>query len=235
MAPRRKTTRTPISRKTNVVSLVMRKQNKCWRICEPFVYAFSVLVVLISAVFLVAYLLSIFPVTVQKIKLWLRDRETIVLGRPSVGSDMSLEYNLFKGEMTPCTQMTVHKIWSKSFSNLNSESPVRKYDITNDGVEDIIIGFHVDENFEYGMHSSVPKCEAQAGEYRQMVRCKGGVLALDGATGATLWQRWTSFNIFSLVCKQDLNLDGQADCIASGRGEVMYCLIYYCLLCVGLP
>lgn len=187
-------------------------------------YALSALIVLISVVFLIAYLLTIFPVTLQRIKIWLRNHESSVLGRSSattpINSGWNSEQNLFKDEMTPCTQITVHKIWSKSFSNLNSESPVRKCDISDDGIDDVIIGFHVDDSFEYGIHSTVPKCEVDTGDYRQMVRCKGGILALDGATGETLWQRWTSYNIFSLYCKQDFNQDQQVDCIAAGRGDL---------------
>lgn len=226
MAPRRKVPKkSATTRKSNVVSLVMRKQNNCWKCCEPFVYAFSALVVLISLIFVIAYLLTIFPVSVQKIKIWLRNRETAVLGRTStadaaaLNSNLNAEYDLFKGELTPCTQINVHKIWSKSFSSLNSESPVRKCDVSNDGIDDIIIGFHVDDNIVHGTHSNVPKCEVDVGSYRQMVDCRGGVIALDGKTGETLWQRWTSYHIFSLHCKQDLNLDEQPDCIASGRGE----------------
>lgn len=226
MAPRRKAPKASVAtRKSNVVSLVMRKQNNCWKCCEPFVYAFSALVVLISIIFVIAYLLTIFPVSVQKIKIWLRNRETAVLGRTSSAAAAALnanpnaEYNLFKGELTPCTQISVQKIWSKSFSNLNSESPVRKCDISNDGIDDIIIGFHVDDDNKHSIHSTVPKCEVDVGAYRQMVDCKGGIIALDGKTGETIWQRWTSYHIFSLHCKQDLNLDQQPDCIASGRGE----------------
>lgn len=204
--------------------MVMRERTNCWKCCEPFVYALSALVVLISVVFLIAYLLTIFPVTLQRIKVWLRSREASVMGRSSatlstIDGDWSAAHNLFRDELTPCTQISVHKIWSKSFSNLNSESPVRKCDISNDGIDDIIIGFHVDDSFEYGIQSTVPKCEVDTGDYRQMVRCKGGVLALDGATGKTLWQRWTSYNIFSLHCKHDLNLDDQNDCVAAGRGD----------------
>lgn len=48
----------------------------------------------------------------------------------------------------------------------------------------------------------------------------GGILALDGVTGNTLWQRWTPSIVFSLMCQTDLNKDNQIDCIASGRGGV---------------
>lgn len=220
MAPRRKGKKKPMSRKTNVVASVLRQKSACWKCCEPFIYAFFALVVLISAIFLVAYLLTIFPITVQRVKVWFKNRESAAISKTVPSADINFEYNLFKGELTPCTQISVHKIWSKAFTNLNSESPIRKYDISNDGIEDIIIGFGVDDSLGYGMHSGIPKCQVDTGDYREMVECKGGVLALDGATGNTLWQHWTSYNIFSLYCKEDLNLDQQPDCVASGRGQV---------------
>jgi len=54
----------------------------------------------------------------------------------------------------------------------------------------------------------------------QAVLCEGGLLALNGATGDTLWQRWTTFTIFSLFCTTDINKDGTIDCVAAGRGGV---------------
>lgn len=53
-----------------------------------------------------------------------------------------------------------------------------------------------------------------------MVYCGGGLLAMDGSTGTTVWQRWTTFIVFSLYCNADLNGDSVIDCVASGRGGV---------------
>lgn len=52
------------------------------------------------------------------------------------------------------------------------------------------------------------------------VPCEGGVLALDGATGRTLWQRWTVANVFSLYCNVDLDSDEIIDCFVAGGGGV---------------
>lgn len=54
----------------------------------------------------------------------------------------------------------------------------------------------------------------------ELNNCEGGIIALDGSSGDTLWQRWTAFNVFSIYCSQDLNNDSINDCIASGRGGV---------------
>lgn len=158
--------------------------------------------------------------TVQKFKVWYRNRGFTRTEGFAFGQPVEQEYNLFKGELTPCTQIAVHKIWSKAFSKLNSESPVRKCNVNGDGVKDIVIGFGVDDNVEYGDDSTIPKCELDVGGYREFIYCQGGVLAIDGVTGETIWQRWTSFNIFSIFCDLDFNSDGQPDCVASGRGGV---------------
>lgn len=44
---------------------------------------------------------------------------------------------------------------------------------------------------------------------------------MDGQTGATLWQRWTAFQIFSVFCTNDINNDTRIDCVASGRNGVV--------------
>lgn len=51
--------------------------------------------------------------------------------------------------------------------------------------------------------------------------CTGGILVLDGTTGATMWQRWTAYTVFSVFCTNDLNNDSRIDCIASGRGGLI--------------
>lgn len=51
--------------------------------------------------------------------------------------------------------------------------------------------------------------------------CLGGVLVMDGTSGATLWQRWTAFQIFSVFCTNDINNDTRTDCVASGRNGII--------------
>jgi len=51
--------------------------------------------------------------------------------------------------------------------------------------------------------------------------CLGGVLALNGKTGGTIWTHWTAHAIFSVDCNEDLTNDKIKDCIISGRGGVL--------------
>ena len=50
--------------------------------------------------------------------------------------------------------------------------------------------------------------------------CFGGVAAIDGRTGATLWTLWSKHEIFALTCQGDLNNDSTVDCVAGGRAGV---------------
>lgn len=51
--------------------------------------------------------------------------------------------------------------------------------------------------------------------------CLGGVLALNGKTGDTMWTHWTAHAIFSIDCGVDLTNDKIKDCIISGRGGIL--------------
>lgn len=161
MAPRRKK-----HKMSSPVAAIMKKKVKCWRCCEPFCYGFVALAILIgnkfrdifpnnqrkkyensirfsAIIFLAAILLTMFPVPLQKVKLWLRKD-----GQMEAPSELNDDYAMFNGELAPCTQISVHKTWSKAFSKLSSESPVRKCDVNQDGVEDIIIGYGIGATFE---------------------------------------------------------------------------------------
>lgn len=165
------------------------------------------------------FLMALFPVTLQKLKSLFHDSKFSFALKSGFDTPIG---QLFVGEQTPCTQMSVSKVWSKAFTRLSTESPVRKVDVNADGVIDIVLGYGVDDSIQYALddHGSVPKCEVDNAGYREMLPCEGGILALDGVTGNTLWQRWTPSIVFSLMCKSDLNKDNQIDCIASGRGGV---------------
>lgn len=56
--------------------------------------------------------------------------------------------------------------------------------------------------------------------------CFGGVMALDGQTGKTLWQHWTRRIILSVDCSVDLTGDNINDCLISGKGGVSNIYIY---------
>ena len=47
--------------------------------------------------------------------------------------------------------------------------------------------------------------------------CLGGVLALDGRSGETLWRYNAEHEIFSVNCNIDLTGDGVEDCLVAGR------------------
>lgn len=51
--------------------------------------------------------------------------------------------------------------------------------------------------------------------------CLGGVLALNGKTGETIWTHWTAHSVFSVDCGADLTDDNIKDCVISGRGGIL--------------
>lgn len=59
------------------------------------------------------------------------------------------------------------------------------------------------------------------------VPCFGGVLALNGKTGGTLWIHWTTHAIFSVDCGLDLTNDKINDCIICGRGGILHAINGY--------
>lgn len=50
--------------------------------------------------------------------------------------------------------------------------------------------------------------------------CAGGVLALDGKTGALLWQEWLKRSVLKLDCSYDVTQDDVNDCLVSGESGV---------------
>lgn len=233
MRPRRNssTSTAHAIRTKKTVAAILRQRNRCWRLCEPFCYALALLLILVALIFIVAFFLTMFPVALQKIKIIIRNSNFIEHTFGSrYGTGISMEYtdiDMFSNEMTPCTQLTVKKLWSKGFSKLSSESQLRKADLNGDAVDDIIFGYGVDDSVQY--IDGIPKCEVERPGFREMLICHGGIISLDGITGNTIWQLWTSFIVFSIYCNADLNDDKTIDCVASGHGGVsfiLYCILY---------
>lgn len=177
---------------------------------------------------LIIFLMALFPVSLQKFKTIFHGNRFLERAFNSNNIDPPTG-DMFTSEQTPCTQMSVSKTWSKAFSRLNTESPIRKVDINGDGILDILFGYGVDDSIQYTMehHSGIPKCEVENAGYREMVYCEGGILAIDGLSGNTIWQRWTQQIVFSLYCSSDLNRDEQIDCVASGRGGVSSIFFFF--------
>ena len=190
------------------------KTSRCWRCLEPFCYALlgiSIIVILSVAV------LTFFPL--QKMKLWFQNTNSDSLYDALVNNvkvDPSNESNTI--ERVPCTNLGVTKVWSRTITKLSSEAPVKKADLDGDGFDDIIIGFGVDDNVQYNVFDDIPHCTTSRG---QVELCEGGVLAINGASSEILWKFWTSWSIFSLFCKFDINDDKLPDCIIGGPGGLL--------------
>lgn len=57
--------------------------------------------------------------------------------------------------------------------------------------------------------------------FENQTPCLGGVLALNGKTGDTIWTHWTAHAVFSIDCNVDLTNDKIKDCVISGRGGIL--------------
>lgn len=52
--------------------------------------------------------------------------------------------------------------------------------------------------------------------------CLGGIMALDGRSGRTIWTYWTAHAIFNVDCGLDVTMDGVKDCLITGRGGILH-------------
>ncbi|XP_043280238.1 uncharacterized protein [Venturia canescens] len=52
--------------------------------------------------------------------------------------------------------------------------------------------------------------------------CLGGIMALDGKTGSTIWTHWTAHAIFNVNCEVDITKDNVKDCLITGRGGILH-------------
>lgn len=171
-----------------------------------------------ALIFLAAVVLTVFPMSLQRVKVWMHKDSTILVNQIVDPQTNNFIENM---EAVSCNKVNVTKVWTQSFSKLASESPLRKADLNGDGVEDIVFGYGIDfEQYEEAqMADKKTVCYSSKGGHP--VNCEGGILALNGVTGLVIWQRWTAFNVFSMFCNVDLNGDQKNDCVASGRGGLI--------------
>lgn len=85
-----------------------------------------------------------FPIPLQRIKVWLKREPAAPPGKAYAGGGQSQAYgSSMRTEFVACTQISVQRLWLRTFPRMNSESPVRKADLNGDDIADIIFGFGV--------------------------------------------------------------------------------------------
>ncbi|XP_014251713.1 uncharacterized protein LOC106667930 isoform X2 [Cimex lectularius] len=110
----------------------------------------------------------------------------------------------------PCSDFTGKDIWYKTFPWMKSEAALVMVDVNQDGIDDVIIGYSTNQH--PGSCVEFPNAKDV---------CGGGVLALDGKTGDTLWQHWTHKDVLFVDCSADISSDKIKDCLISGKGGVL--------------
>ncbi|KAK0170333.1 hypothetical protein PV328_010908 [Microctonus aethiopoides] len=121
-------------------------------------------------------------------------------------------------EILPCTSLSSSIVWTRTLSKLTSEAPLRSIDVNNDGVDDIILGFSTGLD---ALDAPEFLCKLY---FDGQEPCLGGVMALNGKTGDTLWTHWTDHAIFSIDCALDITKDDIKDCIITGRGGILHAI-----------
>ncbi|XP_017875939.1 uncharacterized protein LOC108622524 isoform X2 [Ceratina calcarata] len=170
-------------------------------ICVPLCFGFMALVVLLSLIVLCIYIVNIIPMPIAILKNWLSHEP---------------EEALHESNIVPCTSLTTKILWTRSLPKLMSESPLRSNDVNGDGIEDIIVGFST------GLDITTTSEYVCTLYFDGQNPCFGGILALNGRTGDTLWMHWTAHAISSVDCGLDLNNDKIKDCIICGKSGILH-------------
>ncbi|XP_015432829.1 PREDICTED: uncharacterized protein LOC107188942 [Dufourea novaeangliae] len=169
----------------------------------PLCFGLMALIILLSLITLCIYIVNIIPVPMSILKNWLSH---------------GIEQTLNESNIIPCTSLATNIVWTKSLPKLTSESPLRSSDVNEDGVEDIIVGFSTGlDTMDTPEYICVSYFDGQ-------IPCYGGVLALNGKTGDTLWTHWTAHAIYSVDCGLDLTNDKIKDCIICGHGGILHAI-----------
>jgi len=98
-----------------------------------------------------------------------------------------------------CAQKETELSWTRNFQRIGTQSSVRAADLNNDGVKDIVIG--------------AGKAELDSTPL--------GILALDGLTGESLWEKSTTAQIVGSATFTDITDDGIADVFIGGRDRIL--------------
>lgn len=104
-------------------------------------------------------------------------------------------YLFFTLLVVGCARKKTELAWEMNFPVIGSQSSPRSADLNGDGVLDLVIG-------------------AGKNEYQYS---KQGVLALDGATGAVLWEQEANDQVYGSPTYCDINGDGTLDVFIGGR------------------
>ncbi|XP_055389070.1 uncharacterized protein LOC129618328 [Condylostylus longicornis] len=214
MAPKRSSKTN--GKSSNQIPIMKKNRRRCWKCCEPFCYGLAAVTILSVLIFLAALILTMFPIPLQKLKVWLK-KDSASLSYKSENFETD-GFGVIGPEFVPCTHIAVQRVWMKIFPRMISESPVRKVDLNGDQIDDIVFGFGIDDSIIY---ENIPLKKCTSARQDEEVSCEGGVTALNGKNGDLIWQRWLAANIFSILCSVDIDHDGYNDCIAAGRGGVV--------------
>ena len=101
-----------------------------------------------------------------------------------------------------CAKKETEVTWTKSFYQIGSQSSPRVIDINHDDIKDVIIG---------------------AGK-SELGFCEQGILAIDGATGETIWTQTTDAQVVGSAQFIDINQDETPDIVIGGRAGTLKAL-----------
>uniref|UniRef100_T1JFB9 FAM234A/B beta-propeller domain-containing protein n=1 Tax=Strigamia maritima TaxID=126957 RepID=T1JFB9_STRMM len=168
----------------------VRRSRPCKTYCAPCLYSMIAILSIIGITCLIIFLVKAFNINLRLTQ---------------------MTNNFHPDELIGCSHMEVEDVWIKNFPKLLTESAIRLNDVNQDGVLDILIGFATGAD---GYNVPLFTCDIY---FNGIKPCFGGVLALDGSTGAELWRHFTDHEVFALNCNGDLDSDGVHDCLAGGR------------------
>ncbi|XP_063981625.1 uncharacterized protein LOC135164846 isoform X1 [Diachasmimorpha longicaudata] len=172
----------------------------------PLCYGLMALVVLLGLMLLCVLTINIFPVPFGMLKNLFSGGVTLEVTITKVSRE---------NEPLPCTSLATSVVWMRTMPKLTSEAPLRSLDVNGDGIEDIILGFSTGLD---ALDAPEFLCNLY---FEGQIPCLGGVMALDGKSGETLWTHWANHAILSIDCTSDFTKDEMKDCIITGRGGIL--------------